>query len=137
VVLVPYAGSFKAFGRRILLVWDEGRGATRAIHDALPLLSGAKRVHLIKVLTEKDSFLGAEGRLAAILEYLGAAGLPVRGDLVLSFDFPPGDMILNRACEEGSDLLVIGASGDGGRGALSPVARHLLRHMTLPVLLSH
>jgi nucleotide-binding universal stress UspA family protein len=136
VLLVPYAGTFREPGRRVLLVWDEGRGATRAIHDAMPILSAAKRVHLVKLLTEKDSFLGAEERLAAALDSLSAAGVPARGDLVLSFDFPPGDMVLNRACEEGSDLLVAGATA-GGKGALSPVARHLLRHMTLPVLLSH
>ena len=56
--------------------------------------------------------------------------------MVISLEFPLADMILNRACEESCDLLVMGAFR-GDRPALGKIARHVLQHMTLPVLMSH
>jgi nucleotide-binding universal stress UspA family protein len=50
-----------------------------------------------------------------------------------------GDTLLNRVCEEGFDLLVMGAYAHTPQGkiVLGSVARHLLEHMTVPVLMSH
>jgi nucleotide-binding universal stress UspA family protein len=139
VLTVPYAGTFDRFGERVLIAWNDGRESTRAIHDAFPVLRAARKVHLVKVITEADALRGAERRLAEIVAYLERAGVRCRGELVLSIDFPSGDRILNRAAEEGSDLLVMGAYGraGGGKPVLGPVAKHILRHMTLPVMMSH
>jgi nucleotide-binding universal stress UspA family protein len=43
---------------------------------------------------------------------------------------------LNHACEESSDLLVMGAFRSD-KPVLGKIARHVLQHMTLPVLMSH
>lgn len=139
VLTVPYAGKFERFGERVMIAWNDGRESTRAIHDAFPILRAAQKVHLVKVITESDALRGAEKRLAGILQYLERAGVRCRGELVLSIDFPAGDKILNRAAEEGSDLLVMGAYGRAGNGkpVLGHVAKHILRHMTLPVMMSH
>jgi nucleotide-binding universal stress UspA family protein len=50
-----------------------------------------------------------------------------------------GDVLLNSACENKMDLLVMGAFAPTRRGAymLGPVAKHLMNHMTVPVLISH
>ena len=50
-----------------------------------------------------------------------------------------GDLLLNNAAEAGTDLLVMGAYARPRRGGLSlgEVGRHLLRFMTVPVLMSH
>jgi nucleotide-binding universal stress UspA family protein len=139
VITVPYAGRFTTVGERVLIAWNDGRESTRAVHDALPILRKAQRVHLVKLITEEEALEGAKDRLAMIIDYLGRAGVRVKGDLVLSLDFPPGDMLLNRACEDGSDLLVMGAYGfsGGGKPVLGSMAKHILRHMTVPVLMSH
>lgn len=139
VLTVPYAGKFDRYGERVMIAWNDGRESTRAIHDAFPILRAALKVQLVKVITEADALRGAEKRLAEIVEYLARAGVRCRGELILSIDFPSGDRILNRAAEEGSDLLVMGAYGHAGNGkpVLGPVARHILRHMTLPVMMSH
>jgi nucleotide-binding universal stress UspA family protein len=139
VLAVPYAGKFDRYGERVMIAWNDGRESTRAIHDAFPILRAAQKVQLVKVITEADALRGAEKRLAEIVEYLARAGVRCRGELILSIDFPSGDRILNRAAEEGSDLLVMGAYGRAGNGrpVLGPVAKHILRHMTLPVMMSH
>ena len=48
------------------------------------------------------------------------------------------DMLLNNACDQGSDLLVMGANSHMGFPFLSRGAgtRHILRTMVLPVLMS-
>ncbi len=136
VVTVPAAGQFTSCARRVLVAWNEGRDSTRALHDAMPLLQKAQRVHLIKLITEEDAITGADDRLARIIRHLEASGVRARGDVVISLEFPPADMILNRACEESCDLLVMGGFR-GDRPALGKIARHVLQYMTLPVLMSH
>jgi len=136
VITIPCAGQFTHCAQRVLVAWNDGRESTRAIHDAMPLLLKAQRVHLVKLITEESAIRGADDRLARIIDHLESQGIRAKGDLVISLDFPPADMLLNRACEESCDLLVMGAFR-GDKPALGKIARHILQHMTLPVLMSH
>jgi nucleotide-binding universal stress UspA family protein len=58
---------------------------------------------------------------------------------IVSGNFPIGDMLLNTACDRKIDLLVMGGFAPNRRGTLemSPVAKHVLKHLTVPVLMSH
>jgi nucleotide-binding universal stress UspA family protein len=53
-------------------------------------------------------------------------------------DLDPVDVVLNRASDEGADLVVMGAYGVGGGGAFrrADTTKALLETMTTPVLLS-
>ena len=138
VLVVPYAGGFASFGDRVLVAWNDGRESTRSLHDAMPLLVLAQRVELAHLVGEPAALDGAPARLALIVDYLARAGIKAGSELLPSFDFPLADMLLNRACDGGYDLLVMGAYGAvGGKPVLGSMARHLLQHMTLPVLMSH
>src|SRR5574341_436208 len=44
VLFVPYAGHFAGVGKRVLVAWDAGREAARAVSDALPFLKRAASV---------------------------------------------------------------------------------------------
>jgi nucleotide-binding universal stress UspA family protein len=48
-------------------------------------------------------------------------------------------MLLSRAADDGADLLVMGAYGRSRLSelVLGGATRHILQHMTLPVLFSH
>ena len=52
---------------------------------------------------------------------------------------PVADALLNRSCDEGYDLLVMGAYAHTPQGkmTLGAVAGQLLRQMTVPLLMSH
>jgi nucleotide-binding universal stress UspA family protein len=54
-------------------------------------------------------------------------------------DLSVGSVLLSRAAAEGIDLLVCGAYGHARwrEIVLGGVTRHLLDHMTIPVLMSH
>ena len=39
ILVVPYVGTFQTVGERVLVAWNASRAATRAVNDALPILS--------------------------------------------------------------------------------------------------
>jgi hypothetical protein len=49
VLLVPYAGRCATIARNVVIAWKPGREAARATFDALPLLLGAEKVHILEV----------------------------------------------------------------------------------------
>ncbi|HIJ81007.1 MAG TPA: universal stress protein [Desulfuromonadales bacterium] len=135
VLVVPYAGSFSGAAERVMIAWKAGRESIRAINDAMPCLEKAQHVKLIGVGTSNTP---AEP-FGGIVAQLACHGVKVATDQVNADNFPIGDMILNNVCEQKIDLLVMGAYAPNRRGVLevSPVARHILKHLTVPVLLSH
>ena len=49
VLVIPYAGRFASIGERVMVAWNAGREAARALHDAMPFLARAKHVILIAI----------------------------------------------------------------------------------------
>ena len=139
VLVVPYAGTFEGVGKRILIAWDGTREANRALNDALPLLANAEAVTVIFVgTTERDLEQHRPG-LERTFQHLqrheinASPDQTVRGDLAIS------DILLSRAADLAVDLIVMGGYHHSQlREALvGGVSRELLRHMTVPVLMSH
>ena len=139
VLVVPYAGNFPTVGERVLVAWKDGRESTRAVNDALPLLKGARQVNLLAVNSSADFAADGESLCAAICLHLARHGVTANPDKVLAATASVGDTLLNRAFEEGFDLLVMGAYAHTPQGTLvlGAVAKHLLTDMTIPVLRSH
>lgn len=139
VLVVPYAGSFATVGDRVLVGWNAGREATRAVHDALPLLAKAKSVTVTAVNPRVG--LGAHGEEpgADIARHLARHGVKVEVEHSVAPEIGAADILLNRASELSADLLVVGAYGHSRlrEFLLGGVTRSLLREMTVPVLLSH
>ena len=138
VLVVPYAGEFDTVGKRILLAWRGGPESSRAVNDAMPFLRQARSVTLLSVTTPggDGEFGPASGDMVA---HLARHGVVAETEQVDPLGLSVGDLLLNRAAELGSDLLVMGAYSQTRRGipGLGDVGRHLLRYMTLPVLMSH
>jgi nucleotide-binding universal stress UspA family protein len=139
VLIVPYAGEFKSLGERVMIAWRAGRESGRALHDAFPILEKAKQVNVIAV-----NLAGTEGNTGnsccdEITTHLARHGIDAKTDKFTVADMQVGDVLLNSAWEEGCDLLVMGAYSITTRGSanLGPVARHILKHMTMPILMSH
>jgi len=135
VLIVPYSGTFEHCGARIMLAWKSGRESARAANDALPLLKKATEVRVADVNTPSSDATQAE-RLCA---YLALHGVTAKPEHIIVEEITVGDALLNRISDEGDDLLVMGAVAHTRFGSLTPgdVARHILKHMTVPVLMSH
>lgn len=135
VIAVPFAGEFKTLGRRVLVAWNGSREAARATHDALPFLTQADKVMVLGVNAPGEEHIPG----ADISTHLARHGVGVEIHNRALDDVSVGDAILNAAFDYGADLLVIGAYGHSRLRelVLGGVTRHLLRHMTIPVLMSH
>jgi nucleotide-binding universal stress UspA family protein len=138
-LVVPYIGARTVPPQRVILAWDGSREAARAANDALPLLRLAREV-LVLVVDARDR-PGAFGQQpgADMAAHLARHGVRVEVKQAQSGGLGIGDVILSMAADEGADLLVMGGYGHSRlrEMILGGVTRHLLEHMTVPILLSH
>jgi nucleotide-binding universal stress UspA family protein len=140
LLLIPYAGRFDKIGTNALVGWTPTRESARAVHDALPILSpGAK----VLVLTVEAPRAGEDSQVlqtADIAEHLSRHKLDVSAARTVVTDgLSPADALLDYASDMGADLLVVGGYGHSRTREMimGGVTRDLLRHMTVPVLMSH
>jgi nucleotide-binding universal stress UspA family protein len=138
ILVVPYAGRFTNLGKRTLIAWNGGREAARALNDALPILRSAEYVTLLAINPEPEQ-RPDENRFACVIRHLRAHGIVAHLETQRVEDIDSMDMLLSRLADEGIDLLVMGAYGRYAAPLLhrGGSTRHILRHMTVPVLMSH
>jgi len=139
VLVVPFAGRFPTLGRRVMVAWNGGREATRAVHDAMPLLVAAQTVHVIAI--NPSHGMAGHGDIpgADICQHLSRHSVNAVCEHVASDDLNVGEMLLSRAADEDIDLLVMGGYGRSRlrEMVLGGATRHMLESMTVPVLFSH
>lgn len=135
VLIVPYAGNYTQFGQRIMLAWKAGRESARVANDAMPLLKKAAEVYVVEVNSPTPDAIHAE----MFCTHLQLHGVAAKPENIPAPEVTVGDALLNRISVEGDDLLVMGAYAHTRLGSLTlgDVARHILKHMTVPVLMSH
>lgn len=140
-LVIPYAGEFPVIGERVMVAWDASRLATRAVNDALPFLEKAKEVIVLAINPERDDQERGHGDIpsADICLHLARHGVRAEARSTNADKLSAGSALLSRAADEGADLLVCGAYGHARwrELVLGGVTRHLLAHMTIPVLMSH
>ncbi len=137
VLMLPYDGTVSLNFAHIIMAWDGGREAARAMTDALPYL---KLAEIVKVVTISDSAdLGNDLPDVDIAAYLAKHDVKVEIERNQSVHLPTADWLLDRAGETGAGLLVMGAYGHHRLTelVLGGVTHTIMRKMTLPVLMSH
>lgn len=139
LLVVPYAGSFNSVGERVLVGWNGSAEAARAVGDAMPLLTEAKRVVLLAVNPKAGSAGIGDEPGADIAKHLSRHGCRVEASHVSTDQVEPGDTLLNTVSDESCDLVVMGAYGRSRlrEQVLGGMTRYMLQHMTVPVLMSH
>ncbi len=139
VLLVPRTGPSPALPKRVLVAWDAGREATRAVNDALPLLERAEEVTLVVVDPEPAPYGHGEEPGADIALHLARHQVPTEVVTLGSSGLSTGRAILSTATDRKSDLLVMGGYGHSRMREimLGGVTLTVLEDMTLPVLMSN
>jgi len=139
VLFMPYAGKFERLCRRVLVAWNAGREAARAVTDALPLLARAEKVEVVAFSPEKGGADHGDVPGADIGLFLARHGVKVTVAAQYGEDLHIGEQILSRAADFGADLIVMGAYGHSRMRqiVLGGATRTLLEAMTAPVLMSH
>ncbi|WP_374446898.1 universal stress protein [Stella sp.] len=139
VLVVPYAGRFRTVGSNVLVAWDGGREAARAVNDALPLMAPGATVTVLSLNPDHTAAGGTGYPGQDISAHLARHGVRVEAANYVTEDISVGDMLLSRAADLGADLVVMGAYGHSRLRdfVLGGATRHMLAHMTVPVLMSH
>ena len=138
VLVIPYEKPVASpVLNRLLVAWDNGREAMRALMDAMPFLERARQVTLVTV--EGNIADRPETSDADIRAFLATHGVEAEIRCEKNIKSPYGDWLLEHAAQTGTELLVMGAYAHSrlGEMILGGVTRSVLHKMHLPVLMSH
>jgi nucleotide-binding universal stress UspA family protein len=137
LIIVPYIQKAPLTLDHVMVCWDGGRAAARAIRDAMPFLRRAGGIEVVIVTNER----GKQDQIerADIGAHLARHGLNVKVKRTPVGDVDVADMLLSHAADEGVDFIVMGGYGHSRlrEFVLGGVTRSMLRTMTVPVLMSH
>ncbi|WP_095205205.1 universal stress protein [Mesorhizobium carmichaelinearum] len=111
VLVVPKGAKATMSPRRVLVGWDSRPEASRAVGQALELLSDAEEVR-VALVDPKANYNGNGAKPGAdIAAYLARHGARVSVDLLPSAGKPPATVLAQHAIDTSADMIVIGAYG--------------------------
>ncbi|MSP41819.1 MAG: universal stress protein [Alphaproteobacteria bacterium] len=133
-LLIPATSNLQ-IGKKVMVAWDSGPEAARALSGALPLLEEAAEVTVVTAQNrEMDTFA-----MDALQSYLSCHGISVRAKQVPLGRAPVGQVILSTAADLGADLLVMGAYGHSRirELILGGATRYVIYNTQLAVMMVH
>jgi nucleotide-binding universal stress UspA family protein len=136
MLMVPYITRAPIKSDRVLICWDGGIPATRAVHDAMPFLRKAKTIDVIAVDEKQDAGEASSAALLAHLARRDMAAKPYR----ITADSPNiHNAILSLAADNNTDLIVMGGYGHSRlrEFILGGATRGMFESLTVPALISH
>ena len=139
LLMVPPGARLNLPIRRVVLAWKPSREASRALHDALPLLSPDSEVDVLMIDPQVGE--GGHGQQpgADIAVHLARHGFKVRVLSQPNQGQSAGNAILTHLREADADLLVMGGYGHARwrEAVLGGCTRTVLDEAKTPVLFAH
>ena len=138
-LLLPYETNSVGFGTSPLIAWDGSRESGRAVHDAMPFLKQAGKATILIVNPEKSDTDFEDLPGAMISEHLARHDIDVTVEVSRNSPLNTGDTILAYAADNQHDLIIMGAYGHSRwrEIVLGGATRTVMKHMQVPVLVSH
>jgi nucleotide-binding universal stress UspA family protein len=121
--------------RKVVVGWDGGPSASRAVIAALPFLGKAESIVVLNVQRGPAKEAGFE----ALMEYLALHGMSANAQTAEQGDRQVGEALLEGASRLGADLLVMGAYSRGPlrESVFGGATVHIRSHASLPIFLAH
>lgn len=121
----------------VVVAWDGGRFAARAMADALPILIRAKQVRILTIVNEKPS--ATAGLAAEAVRHLATHGVKAVVDEVDAKGRAIGPVLDRYLEDKAPDLFVMGAYGHSRLRELilGGATERMLQDPSVPVFLSH
>lgn len=138
-LVMPGNGASAPDFKRIVIAWDAGRTAARAVHDALPFLKAAEAVSLTLIDPKAGSGRYGDEPGADIARQIARHGIEVSVDRLPAMGKAVAECILSHATDCGAGMIVMGGYGHSklSEQIFGGVTRDMLRATELPVLMSH
>lgn len=138
LLLTPYGGYSGPYFKKVMVGWDGGRAAARAVRAALPILALAGDVHVVIINNATKNDPGMPG--ADIATYLSRHDVHVTiKNLQTDKNIGVADTMLNYAADQNMDTIVMGAYGHSRLRELilGGATRSILSATTIPVVMAH
>lgn len=121
--------------KKVVVGWDGGPSAARAVSAALPFLRKAESIAILSVHRGSQH----DARFGELSEFLALHGLSASELKVEQQGRPIGEALLEGAVKAGADLLVMGAYSRGPlmESVFGGVTAHIRSHATLPIFMMH
>ena len=139
IITVPTAYEAKPFSETAAVAWDGSRSAARALTDAMQILETKSRLDVIRLVGGEEDEARRVLPEHDLIAHLEAHGINANLVQLKSGRMAAGRTILDHCIETQPDILVMGAYGRGRIGTIifGSTAQYVLKHMALPVLMSH
>ena len=137
MLILPPDWTGGTLGDKIVIAWNGGREALRAVHDAMPFLEKARKVTVF-CFSSRPSDLRASA--AMLVEHLAVHGVAAHvSDWTNTGDLTAIEALFASLDTQDADLVVAGAFGHSRlyEGLFGGVSLDLMRQQSLPVLMSH
>ncbi len=138
VLIIPYSGTYDLSSVSVMVAWNGGREAVRAVNDGMAFLARAKKTVVLAVNPADGGQGHGDIPCADVCTHLARHGVKAEAQALNAPDVRVGDVLLSRAADEGINLMICGAYQRSRLRelVLGGVTRHLLQQMTVPVLMS-
>src|SRR5271157_1884794 len=137
MLILPPEWTAGKVGENVVIAWNGGREALRAVHDALPFLEKARKVTVF-CFSARPSDLRASAVM--LVHHLEAHGVGAHiSDWTNTGDLTAIEALFASLDTQDADLIVAGAFGHSRlyEGLFGGVSMDLMRQQSLPVLMSH
>lgn len=136
VLLIPRHGRFNPAPEHILVAWNGSAMAASAVQGALPFIQRAKKVTVCSGELRLPLRPGSRIPDISISSHLKRHVAEVVEEKTQLGPALVGEHLLDRANELGCGMIVMGAYGRSwfSEYLLGGATRHILKHMTVPVL---
>ena len=137
MLILPPEWTGGAVGDNVVIAWNGGREALRAVHDAMPFLEKARKITVF-CFSARPSDLRASA--AMLVHHLEAHGVVAHiSDWTNTGDLTAIEALFASLDTQDADLIVAGAFGHSRlyEGLFGGVSMDLMRQQSLPVLMSH
>lgn len=126
VLVVPYAGEFPKLTDHVMVAWNAGREAARALSDGMPFLVESRKASVLVIRGPN-----AEGEAVnpgydkdEVAHFLAGHGVTCDLRTATAEQIGIVDMLLNRAADESVTMILMGAHGHYGFPAYPARWRH-------------
>lgn len=124
--------------KTVMVAWDSRIEATRAVREALDLLTHAREVRLVLVDPEEGEYAHGAEPGADAAAYLARHGVKVAVDRLPGMGLSTAEVLRRHAVDTGADMIVMGGYGHSRlrQRIFGGVTRSMLEEPPLPVFLA-